>query len=296
MNAKKKALGKGLGALLSNPETDITSQGISQSTVVGAISEIPVSQIEANPFQPRSRFEKEALQELADSIKKQGIIQPLTVRKLGYDKYQLISGERRLKAAIIAELDKVPVYIRVADDMQMLEMALVENIQREDLNPIEIGVSYQQLIEECKLTQEELSKRVGKNRTTITNYIRLLKLPADVQVALRDEKISMGHARAIINISEPEKQTEIVALIINKELSVRDVEMLVKNLHQVKPGNQKKEDTPQEIPEAFQNKLQKLKGKLHFPLKLKRNNKGKGQIVIPFSSDKELEQIFEILD
>ncbi|PKP01587.1 MAG: chromosome partitioning protein ParB, partial [Bacteroidetes bacterium HGW-Bacteroidetes-9] len=200
MNPKKKALGRGLSAILESPETDITSTDISGSFVAGAIASLPVAQIEPNPFQPREDFDPEALNDLASSIKEQGIIQPITVRKMGYDKYQLISGERRLKASKLAGIEEIPCYIRIANDQQMLEMALVENIQRESLNALEIAISYQRLIDECELTQDELSQRVGKNRTTISNYIRLLKLPAELQVSIRDGKITMGHARALINI------------------------------------------------------------------------------------------------
>ena len=198
--SKKRALGRGLDAILSSPDTDITSSDISGNYVVGAVAEIELEKIEANPFQPRSDFEEESLEELALSIKKQGIIQPVTVRKLGFDKYQLISGERRYRASKMAGQKTIPAYIRVANDEQMLEMALVENIQRENLNAIEIAISYQRLIDECEITQEQLSNRIGKNRSTITNYIRLLKLPAEVQLALSSNQITMGHARALINI------------------------------------------------------------------------------------------------
>ncbi|HAH59908.1 MAG TPA: chromosome partitioning protein ParB, partial [Bacteroidales bacterium] len=231
MNPKKKALGRGLSAILESPDTDITSEDISGNFVAGAIASLPISQIEANPFQPRTDFDEETLTDLAASIKEQGIIQPLTVRKMGYDKYQLIAGERRLKASQIAGLTEVPCYIRIANDQQMLEMALVENIQRENLNAIEIGISYQRLLDECNFSQDELCKRVGKDRSTITNYIRLLRLPAEVQVAIRDSKISMGHARALINIDDEETQVTILHNIISKDLSVREVEEIARNLN-----------------------------------------------------------------
>ncbi|MBK7028563.1 MAG: ParB/RepB/Spo0J family partition protein [Bacteroidales bacterium] len=189
-NLKKRALGRGLNAILESPETDITSRDISGSYVAGAIANIPIDNIDNNPFQPREEFDESSLKELADSIAEQGIIQPITVRKMGYDKYQLISGERRLRASKLAGLSHVPAYIRVANDEQMLEWALIENIQRESLNALEIAISYNRLLEECDLTQDELSKRVGKNRTTISNYIRLLKLPAEIQAALRDGYLS----------------------------------------------------------------------------------------------------------
>jgi len=239
MNSKKKALGRGLSAILESPETDITSTDISGNFVAGAVASIPIQQIETNPFQPRVDFEQEALQELSDSIREQGIIQPLTVRKMGYDRYQLISGERRLRASQLAGLTEVPCYIRIANDQQVLEMALVENIQRENLNALEIAFSYQRLLEECELTQEELSQRVGKNRSTVTNYLRLLKLPAEVQVCIRDGKISMGHARALLSIEDETAQVSIVHQIIENDLSVRDVEEKVRNYN--KPVPQKNE-------------------------------------------------------
>ena len=211
MAEKKRALGKGLSALLKNPDTDITTnESISDTNqVVGSVSEIKIEQIEVNPFQPRTDFDQDALQELAISIKEMGIIQPLTVRKLGYDKFQLISGERRFRASQLAGLKTVPVYVRIANDQAMLEMALVENIQREQLNSVEIALSYQRLIDECKLTQEKMSERVGKKRSTISNYLRLLKLPAEILAALRDESISMGHARALVNVKNQDTQINI---------------------------------------------------------------------------------------
>ena len=218
MKAKKRALGKGLDAILSSPETDITSKDISGNYVVGAIADISIDKIEANPFQPRDSFNETSLKELTDSIIEQGIIQPITVRKLGFDKYQLISGERRFRAAKIAGLKEIPTYIRVANDEQMLEMALVENIHRENLNSIEIAISYQRLMEECELTQQRLSEKIGKNRTTISNYIRLLKLPAEIQIAIRDGELSMGHARAIINIEDEKLQ-----LILLKKINTLGV-------------------------------------------------------------------------
>jgi len=217
-NKKKAALGKGLSAILESPETDITSKDISGNYVVGAVANLKIKHIEANPFQPRDNFDQEALQELADSIKQQGIIQPLTVRKLGYDQYQVISGERRLRAARMAGLEEVPTYIRVANDEQMLEMALVENIQREDLNAMEVAISYKRLMKECKLNKEQLGEVVGKNRTTVTNFLRLLKLPAEIQAAIQDEQISMGQAKPLINLKEEAMQTELLQEIIENSL------------------------------------------------------------------------------
>lgn len=293
MKTKKKALGRGLDAILQSPETDITSKDISGNYVVGAIANIAVEKIGSNPFQPRDQFDDELISELAASIEKQGIIQPLTVRKLGYDKYQLISGERRLRASKVAGISEVPCYIRVANDEQMLEMALVENIHRKDLNAIEIAISYQRLIEECELTHEKLSERISKNRSTITNYLRLLKLPAEIQLALRDDKISMGHARALINVTDPEIQLGILKKIIARDLSVRQVEELVRNF-QVLPPVTKKD--PVELPEFFNSTAVELRDKLGTNVNIRRNNNGKGQIVISFESDQDFSRILALLD
>jgi len=293
MKTKKSALGRGLSAILESPETDITSDDISGNYVVGAIANIPLEKIDANPFQPRNKFEEDTLNELAASIKEQGIIQPITVRKMGYDQYQLISGERRLRAAKIAGLTHVPTYIRVANDQQMLEMALIENIHREDLNSLDIAISYQRLIEECKLTNELLSERIGKDRSTVVNYIRLLKLPPQVQLALRDNKISMGHARAIINFEDVDLQLQLLKSIIANNLSVRDVERIVKELnHNTKlPGKKAKP----EIVDHFISAKQDLSTRYDAKVEIKMNNKGKGSIVIPFKSEKEFERIISIL-
>jgi ParB family transcriptional regulator, chromosome partitioning protein len=293
MNSKKKALGRGLSAILESPDTDITSKDISGSFVAGAIANIPIGNIESNPFQPREDFDDEALKELAASIKEQGIIQPITVRKLGYDKYQLISGERRLKASKIAGLSSIPSYIRVANDQQMLEMALVENIQRESLNALEIALSYNRLLEECELSQEELSKRVGKNRTTIINYIRLLKLPAEIQVAVRDNELTMGHARAIINIEDEATQLTIFRNVIKKGLSVREVEEIVRNLN--KQPSSSKAPVIKSLPPRIEAMRSNLAIRLSSDIELNRNTKGKGTIVIPFNSDSELEKIISAI-
>jgi len=289
MNPKKKALGRGLSAILESPETDITSKDISGSFVAGAIASIPVDQIESNPFQPREDFNPEALNDLATSIKEQGIIQPITVRKMGYDKYQLISGERRLKASKLAGMDEIPCYIRIANDQQMLEMALVENIQRENLNSLEIAISYQRLLDECELTQEELSERVGKNRTTISNYIRLLKLPAELQVAIRDSKVTMGHARALVSIDDEMTQVTILRNIITKDLSVREVEEIVRNLNR-QPAVKKVAEV-KELPVELDSKRMNVAEKLNTRVQVQLNNKGKGSIVISFNSQKELERL-----
>ena len=282
-----------MSAILESPETDITSKDISGNYVVGAIANLALEKIEANPFQPRNRFEELSLKELAKSIKEQGIIQPVTIRKLGYDKYQLISGERRFKAAKLAGLKEIPCYIRVANDQQMLELALIENIHRKDLNPIEIAISYQRLMEECQITQELLSDRIGKDRSTITNYIRLLKLPPVIQIALQDEKISMGHARAIINIESETKQIEILELIISQGLSVRDVESLAKTSSKGKATNPQKETIFNEKQEFAQKQLEST---LETRVQIRRNNNGKGSIVISFKSDKEFDRIMSILE
>ena len=242
-NQKKPALGKGLSALLQNSETDITAKSTEEkAAILGSVAEIPIEQIEVNPFQPRTNFDKEALAELALSIKELGVVQPITVRKLGYGKYQLISGERRFRASKMAELETIPAFIRVANDQEMLEMALVENIQRENLDAIEVALSYQRLVDECSLTQEELSKRVGKKRSTVANYLRLLKLPPEIQAAIRDGKLSMGHARALISVPETKKQLQYFRLILAKGLSVRQTEELVKG--GVEQKVKKKQSTP----------------------------------------------------
>lgn len=293
MNPKKKALGRGLSAILESPDTDITSEDISGNFVAGAIASLPISQIEANPFQPRTDFDEETLTDLAASIKEQGIIQPLTVRKMGYDKYQLIAGERRLKASQIAGLTEIPCYIRIANDQQMLEMALVENIQRENLNAIEIGISYQRLLDECNFSQDELCKRVGKDRSTITNYIRLLRLPAEVQVAIRDSKISMGHARALINIDDEETQVTILHNIISKDLSVREVEEIARNLN--KQSSVRKEPTKRPLAPNLESLREDLSGRLAARVNVNIGNKGRGNITINFSSQKQLETILSDL-
>jgi len=285
--SRRGALGRGLEAILQSPDTDITSKDISGNYVVGAIAEIEVQKIEANPFQPRSDFEEEAMQELMASIEEQGIIQPLTVRKLGYDKYQIISGERRLRAAINLELPKVPCYIRVANDEQMLELALIENTHREDLNGIEIAISYQRLIEECNLTQEELSKKVGKKRSTIANYLRLLKLTAEVQIAIRNGTLSIGQARSFIGIDEPEKQIEMLNEIIEGGMSVRQIEAKVKKIN--KSGKKYK------LPEKFVELSKNLSSDFNTKVEIKRNNRGKGSIVVSFTSDEDMERILALI-
>jgi len=288
--SKKKGLGRGLSALLSDTETSrFEEAGVPAG---GGVNEIAISEIEVNPFQPRKNFAQEALQELIDSIKVHGIIQPVTVRRLARNQYQLISGERRYQAARKAGLKSIPAYIRSADDQQMLEMALVENIQRENLNPIEIALSYQRLLTECNLKQEQLGDRVGKNRSTVTNYLRLLKLPPVIQVAVRDNKLTMGHARAIINIDDPDKQLVLFKRIISDDLSVRQVEDLARNL--TKPKEKKSSGHKQ----SENREMGRLQGKLstHFGTKVTVKSDGKkGEIKIPFLSIQDLNRILDLL-
>ncbi len=286
---KKRGLGRGLEAILQSPETDITSDDIAGNYVVGATAEIDIEKIETNPFQPRTEFDDMSLRELAASIKAQGVIQPVTVRKLGFDKYQLISGERRLRASKMAGLSTIPVFIRVANDEQMLEMALIENIHRENLNAIEVAISYQRLMEECQITQEQLSEKVGKGRTTIANFLRLLKLPPEVQIALRDGHISMGHARAIINVEDPVKQLLILQQIIEKELNVRQVEKLVRDLST--PQGKKAKEPLQVVPAAYKEQASAIGKSLGARVDIKRNPKGKGILSIAFDNDGQLEKL-----
>lgn len=285
--ARKNALGRGLGALIEDAD--------SPRFTVSAINEIDIEMIEVNPFQPRKNFNEESLQELASSIREIGIIQPITVRKADGNMFQLITGERRYKAAMLAGLSTIPAYVRTANDQNMLEMSLVENIQREDLDSVEIAISYQRLIEECHLTQENLSERVGKKRSTIANYLRLLKLPAEIQLGLRDKIISMGHARAIVNISEPDTQLDIFRAIIKNDLSVRKVEEIVRKLYNT-PSTSHKTDQEEVSPKEYQTLQHHLADFFQTEVELKRNNNGKGKIVIPFKSDEDLERILSIFD
>tara|TARA_B100000609_G_scaffold172356_1_gene147750 strand:+ start:182 stop:1081 length:900 start_codon:yes stop_codon:yes gene_type:complete len=295
MNNKRNALGRGLSAILRNPKTDITDDSKIENNNVSNISEILINDIEINPFQPRTNFVKEKIYELTESIRELGIIQPITVRKLGYNKYQLISGERRLRASKELNLKKIPCYIRIANDEQMLEMALVENIQRENLNPIEIALSFKRLIDECKLTQEECGSKLGKKRSTITNFLRLLKLPIEIQDALKREKISVGHARALINIKNKNNQLNIFYDIIENGFSVREVEQIAKDFSDVNynyKAKSRKITSEDIIPFTLQKKLFDLSKDLNVEIKLKRNKKGNGKIIIPFSDDDKLDEIF----
>ncbi|MEI8202971.1 MAG: ParB/RepB/Spo0J family partition protein [Bacteroidota bacterium] len=294
MNTKNKGLGRGLSSLLqSGEEIDAAIEASIANRSAEIFCEISIQQIVTNPFQPRTSFEETSLKELSESITKQGIIQPITVRKIEKDKFQLISGERRFRASQLAGLEKIPAYIRLADDVQMLELALVENIQRENLNPIEIAITFQRLIDECSLTQEQLSERVGKNRSTVTNFIRLLKLPAEIQIAVRDGGISMGHARALITVDSTDKQIKLLHTILQKSLSVRQVEELVKSSNKPQPAASKTKHNI--LPEKIEKARSNISSKIISPIIIKRNLKGKGQIAIPFKSDAELERIINIL-
>lgn len=283
--AKRNALGRGLGALIDDAEKMKTA----------GISEIELGKIEANPFQPRSKFDTEALEELAASIREIGLIQPITLRKVAEDKFQIIAGERRFRAAQISGMETIPAYVRKAKDDGMLEMALVENIQREDLDAIEIAVSYQRLMEELKFTQEEMSSRVGKKRSTIANYLRLLKLPAIIQKGLREKVISMGHARAIINIEDTELQIIIYNRIIKEGFSVRKVEEIVRNLNE--PSDEKSKSIGRgRIPKEYQIIKKQLDKIFSSHIGFSMNEKGKGKITIPFKSANDLDRIVKIIE
>jgi len=292
---KKQALGRGLSALLKDPDNDIKSASDRNADkVVGNIVELEIDVIEINPFQPRSNFNEESLQELATSIKELGVIQPITVRKTDFNKYQLISGERRLRASKIAGLSVVPAYIRIANDQESLTMALVENIQRHDLDPIEIALSYQRLIDEIQLTQEQMSDRVGKKRSTIANYLRLLKLDPIIQTGIRDGFISMGHGRAIINIENQEIQTSIYQKIVSQNLSVRETETLVKNYQEsLKPKVVSKTNTTNfDVPEESNKVITDYFGA---KVEVKVAGNGKGKITIPFYSEEDFNRIIKLI-
>ena len=291
---KKQRLGRGLDALLKSDKVQsATDSGAKQ--IIGNIIEIPIDRIDTNPFQPRTQFDEEALRELASSIKELGIIQPITVRKEGRDKFIVISGERRLRAAKMAGLDTIPAYVRLANDREMLEMALVENLQREDLDPIEVALSFRRMIEELGLTQEEMSERVGKKRSTITNYLRLLKLDPIIQSGIRDGFIGMGHGRALINIEDPDVQLDIYKIILEKKLSVRQTEELVRRYREGKilevQPKAKKPSKPGEIKEWEKQ----LREKIHPKTSVRWQGDYKGKIVIPFSNREEWEKLLSLL-
>lgn len=296
MAKQKKALGRGLSAILSNPSTDITQSKTSIETQVsvGGIGELIISTIEVNPFQPRTHFDETKLNELADSIKELGVIQPITVRKLGYDKYQLISGERRFRASQLAGLTKIPAYIRIANDQEMLEMALVENIQRQDLDAIEIALSYKLLQDECNLTQEKLSERVGKKRSTVSNYLRLLSLNPIIQAGIRDKMISMGHARTLVNIPEEEAQLDLYKAILTDSLSVRQTEQVAQGVkNTLKKPTAKTSSSKAPLPFSIQQLTKDFEVKLNTKTEIKLQKNGKGKLIISFKNENELEHIIQ---
>jgi len=291
MNANKKmALGRGLGALIDGVEKEVLDKKVEANL------QIDIDSIEANPFQPRTRFDAQALEELAASIRQLGLVQPLTVREISEGRYQLIAGERRLRAARIAGLTHVPAFVRTADDQAMLELALVENIQREDLDAMEVAISYQRLIEECSITQEQLSDRVGKQRSTVANYMRLLRLPAEIQLGIRNKQISMGHARALINIEDPKKQINIFYSVINDELSVRATEDLVRHIQNASVKDPVKAEKKKKLNIDFSELSGQLSKVFATKVQFRINEKGKGKIVIPFESDDEMERIIGLFD
>ena len=290
---KKQALGRGLSALLKDPSNDINSvKDKNADTIIGNIVELDIEAIEINPFQPRTNFNEETLRELASSIKELGVIQPITVRKLEFNKFQLVSGERRYRASKLIGLKTIPAYIRIANDQESLEMALVENIQRQDLDPIEIALSYQRLIDEIKLTQEQMSERVGKKRSTIANYLRLLKLDPIIQTGIRDGFISMGHGRAIINIEDQNIQLDIYEKIITDKLSVRATEQLVKNFHNT---NTVKSAKKEELPKYIKKGVKEFSEYFGHKINVKVSKNGKGQITIPFHSEEDFNRIKKLV-
>jgi ParB family chromosome partitioning protein len=287
---KKNALGRGLGALIDGVEKEVLEKKVE------ANMDISVDSIEANPFQPRTTFDEQSLEELASSIKKLGIVQPLTVRDAGNGKYQLIAGERRLRAARLAGLTHVPAYVRTADDQAMLELALVENIQREDLDAVEVAISFQRLIEECRLTQEQLSDRVGKQRSTVSNYLRLLKLPAEIQLGIKNKHLMMGHARTLVNIEDQKQQINVYYKIIDGELSVRQAEELVRHLQSEKIKDPEKVERKKKLNEDFVQLSDHLNKLFETKVNFRINEKGKGKIVIAFESPEEMERILGVFD
>ena len=291
---KKQALGRGLSALLKDPANDIQSASDKNADkVVGNIIEIAIEDIEVNPFQPRTKFNEETLKELAISIRELGVIQPITVRKVAFNKYQLVSGERRYRASKLIGLNTIPAYVRIANDQESLEMALVENIQRQDLDPIEIALSYQRLIDEINLTQEQMSDRVGKKRSTISNYLRLLKLDPIIQTGMRDGFISMGHGRAMINIDKAIDQLEVYEKIIKNKLSVRATESLVKNLNN--PSSEPKTEGASELPKHIKKGIKEISEYFGHKIDVKVSKNGSGKITIPFHSEEDFNRIKKLV-
>lgn len=294
---KKQALGRGLSALLKDPSNDIQSvKDRNADKVIGNIVELELESIEVNPFQPRTNFNEISLRELATSIKELGVIQPITVRKLAFDNYQLVSGERRFRASKLLGLDTIPAYIRIANDQESLEMALVENIQRQDLDPIEIALSYQRLIDEIKLTQEQMSDRVGKKRSTIANYLRLLKLDPIIQTGMRDGFVSMGHGRAIINIEDLTIQLNIYEKILVNKLSVRETEALVKNYNTTNEIVISKKKTQEELPKFIKKGVKEFSEYFGHKIDVKVSSNGKGKITIPFHSEEDFNRIKKLVE
>lgn len=287
---KKNALGRGLGALIDGVEKEILEKKVEANL------DIPLDAIEANPFQPRTSFDEQSLEELASSIKKLGIVQPLTVREISIGKYQLIAGERRLRAARLAGITHVPAYVRTADDQAMLELALVENIQREDLDAVEVAISFQRLIEECKLTQEQLSDRVGKQRSTVANYLRLLKLPAEIQLGIKNKNLMMGHARTLVSVDDPKRQIGIYYKIIDGELSVRQTEDLVRQLQSAKIKDPVKVEKKKKLNDDFHQLSEHLNKIFAAKVNFKINETGRGKIVIPFDNPEDMERILGVFD
>ena len=291
---KRQSLGRGLSALLNDPIKDINSADDKNADqVIGNIIELPIDQIEVNPFQPRTNFEIEKISELANSIKELGIIQPITVRKTGFKSFQIISGERRLRAVKSLDIQSIPAFIRIANDQQSLEMALVENIQRQNLDPIEIALCYQRLIDDVKLTQEQMSSRVGKKRSTISNYLRLLKLDPIIQTGIRDGFISMGHGRTLVTIENINDQLKIYKKILSESLSVREVEKLSRNL---KDPRQEIKKIDNNLPDLFKSNIDRLKKMFNAEVKIKLNGKEKGSIIIPFNNIAEYNKLNKILN
>ncbi|MCH4553756.1 MULTISPECIES: ParB/RepB/Spo0J family partition protein [Aestuariibaculum] len=293
---KKQALGRGLSALLKDPDNDIQSvQDKGADKVIGNIVELDIDFIEVNPFQPRTNFSEESLRELASSVKELGIIQPITVRKLGFNQYQLVSGERRYRASKLIGLETIPAYIRIANDQESLEMALVENIQRQDLDPIEIALSYQRLIDEINLTQEQMSERVGKKRSTIANYLRLLKLDPIIQTGMRDGFISMGHGRALITIEDQSAQLDIYEKILSNQLSVRNTEELVRNYGETKDVEAAPKKQTETVPTYIKDGIGAFSEYFGHKIDVKVSKNGKGKITIPFHSEEDFNRITKLV-
>ncbi|MAN29091.1 MULTISPECIES: ParB/RepB/Spo0J family partition protein [Mesonia] len=293
---KKQALGRGLSALLKDPDNDIKSaKDKNADKVVGNIVELDIESIEVNPFQPRTSFNEDALQELATSIRELGVIQPITVRKIDFNKYQLVSGERRYRASKLVGLKTIPSYIRIANDQESLEMALVENIQRQDLDPIEIALSYQRLIDEIDLTQEQLSDRIGKNRSTIANYLRLLKLDPIIQTGMRDGFLSMGHGRTLINVEDDEIQLKIYEQIIEESLSVRATEQLVRSYQKHGKNLGKEKASTPSVPKEIKTTVKDFSEYFGAKVDVKVNKKGNGKLIIPFSSEEDFKRLKKLI-